>query len=106
MAAVVLATIVITWQMGLVRLRSEEALDREQDAIESLREVLSTVKDAETGQRGYLLTGDKEFVKPYDQSAARIGTEIKRLESFVDSGELQRSDVIELKRLIDEKLAE
>lgn len=34
--------------------------------ISNLDEVLSTLKDAETGQRGYLLTGDNEFLEPYN----------------------------------------
>src|SRR5206468_2837873 len=33
------------------------------DATETL---LSALKDAETGQRGYLLTGEKKYLEPYD----------------------------------------
>jgi PAS domain S-box-containing protein len=106
MAVLVLATIVITWQMGMMTLRAEEALDREQDAIGALHEVLSTVKDAETGQRGYLLTGDEQFLRPYEQSLARIGGELNALDHFADTGQLQRSDVVKLTRVISERLSE
>src|SRR5579872_6291154 len=32
---------------------------------ETLAEVFSTMKDAETGQRGYLLTGEERYLEPY-----------------------------------------
>ena len=32
---------------------------------EMLESVLSTIKDAETGQRGYLLTGEDKYLEPY-----------------------------------------
>lgn len=106
MAALVLATIVITYQMGMMTLRAEESLDQEQNAIDSVREALSTVKDAETGQRGYILTGDEQFLGPYNQSLAHIGGALVSLDRFADSGQLQRSDVTQLKRVINERLGE
>jgi len=36
------------------------------DTLTALEDVLSTVKDAETGQRGYLLTGKDSYLDPYD----------------------------------------
>src|SRR5579884_685851 len=39
------------------------------EVLDSLRGLLSTVKDAETGQRGFLLTGDRRYLAPY--AAAR-----------------------------------
>ncbi|MGZ5084176.1 MAG: CHASE3 domain-containing protein, partial [Usitatibacter sp.] len=32
----------------------------------ALEKVLSDAKDAETGQRGYLLTGNPRYLEPYD----------------------------------------
>ena len=36
-----------------------------QDIITKAGDLLSAMKDAETGQRGYLITGDKSFLEPY-----------------------------------------
>src|SRR5689334_16973107 len=33
--------------------------------VQKLEKLLSVMKDAETGQRGYLLTGNQQFLKPY-----------------------------------------
>jgi hypothetical protein len=35
------------------------------EAIEQLQSVPSTIKDAETGQRGFLLGGDESYLRPY-----------------------------------------
>ena len=37
------------------------------DAIETAKSLLSAVQDAETGQRGYLLTGEEQYREPYDR---------------------------------------
>jgi methyl-accepting chemotaxis protein len=39
------------------------------DRIESAKSLLSAVQDAETGQRGYLLTGEDKYREPYDKGA-------------------------------------
>jgi PAS domain S-box-containing protein len=46
---------------------------------------LSTLKDAETGQRGFLLTGNEDFLEPYLTVRDRIGRhleELRQLTSF------------------------
>jgi PAS domain S-box-containing protein len=44
--------------------------------------LLSTLKDAETGQRGYLLTGDLDYLEPYDAARVRIPEDIGRLRAM------------------------
>ena len=50
--------------------------------IKDLDHLLSLVKDAETGQRGYLLTGDQKFLEPYINAKENIakGTDALFLE--------------------------
>ncbi|MGC3970666.1 MAG: CHASE3 domain-containing protein [Pirellulales bacterium] len=42
------------------------------EVIENLAETLSLLKDAETGQRGYIITGDRKFLEPYHAADASI----------------------------------
>jgi CHASE3 domain sensor protein len=44
---------------------SARLVDHTNEVIQKLEEALSVLKDAETGQRGFLLTGDERFLKPY-----------------------------------------
>ena len=51
-------------------------------AVQLAAEVLlSTLKDAETGQRGYLLTGDPAYLAPYDAALARLDADFAHLEA-------------------------
>ena len=39
--------------------------------LSDLDEVLSLAKDAETGQRGYILTGEQRYLEPYQSAIKR-----------------------------------
>lgn len=44
-----------------------------------LQTVFSLIQDAETGQRGYVLTGQERFLQPYNAATLRLGEELDRL---------------------------
>lgn len=82
------------------------AVDRSEDAIQSLRLLLSTVNDAETGQRGYLLTGDEAYLKPYEESVSTIQEALDNAEQeLADTPEIVQ-EFPQLRNLINNKLAE
>jgi CHASE3 domain sensor protein len=47
--------------------------------ITEIEQVLTDLQDAETGQRGFLLTGDERFLKPYNAALAHLPDQIKAL---------------------------
>lgn len=47
----------------------------------TLMQVLADLLDSETGQRGYLLTGDSSFLVPYTAGQARIAAELPVLDA-------------------------
>jgi PAS domain S-box-containing protein len=77
-------------------------------AISHLRAMLLAVADAETAQRGFLLTGDDHFLIPYQQALVRIPMAIRSLnhDADVPRPRLSHPDVDELTRLIQPKVAE
>ncbi|MFL9876967.1 response regulator [Herbaspirillum rhizosphaerae] len=64
---------------------------------EQLQLVVSALKDAETGQRGYLLTYTESYLTPYVNARASLPGELAKLRKLVsDSPEqLQRLDAID-----------
>jgi len=57
----------------LQRVRKTAALTLESSAIQAkLSEVLKDLTDMETGQRGYLLTGNPAYLQPYTDAKSRI----------------------------------
>src|SRR5438874_9845905 len=57
---------------------NEEAIAHTHQVLAELEAVLSTMKDAETGQRGFLLTGDAAYLKPYEDAALEVQGRIER----------------------------
>jgi methyl-accepting chemotaxis protein len=66
--------------------------------------VLSTMKDAETGQRGYIITGDENFLEPYTDAIDSIHMQINRLQHLIIDNELQTRRLDNVKSIIETKL--
>jgi PAS domain S-box-containing protein len=69
----------LSWKNG-----RDSAIAIEESAISrgiqnAAEDLLSTVKDAETGQRGYLLTGNEQYLDSYNSAVAQISTILSRL---------------------------
>ena len=83
--------------------RARHATYRRISAIES---VLSDLKDAETGQRGYVLTGADTYLAPFQHASAALPNEIEQLRiSSADDPPLQ-ADVTRMSSIVTDKLAE
>ena len=86
--------------------QSNGMVDESRLAIGQVEQVLSLLKDAETGQRGYLLTNDDRFLKPHLDAEPRLDPALERLRSLVSGRKSQGDRVEELATLAREKLAE
>jgi signal transduction histidine kinase len=75
----------------------------ERAAVVDLR---NTLDDAETGQRGYLLTGNKNYLGPYDDAQRRVRENRERIAALAKSDTAMEDDVARLTTLTDAKLAE
>jgi signal transduction histidine kinase len=58
-------------------------VDHSDQVIAGANEVTSLVVDAETGMRGFLVTGDRAFLEPYRRARATLGPECERLSALV-----------------------
>jgi len=74
------------------------------EVLETAQTALTSLVDAETGERGYLLTGNPTFLEPYQSALDRLDAETQRLEALVQDNPQQRSRVHGLKELISPKL--
>ena len=74
--------------------------------LTELEATLSTLKDAETGQRGYLLTGEERYLEPYYSARARINQQVVGLQQLTADNNRQQQRLRDLKIAIDSKLAD
>ncbi|HEV7856479.1 MAG TPA: diguanylate cyclase [Herminiimonas sp.] len=65
-------------------LRIEEKQQKMQLVIRSMRACMDDMQDMETGQRGYLLTGKREYLTPFDRGAARFSDNLNELRYRVE----------------------
>jgi PAS domain S-box-containing protein len=72
--------------------------------ISALDRVLTSSVDAETGERGYLITGDERYLEPYRASEAQLSADLEAVSRLVAGDPVQSAalaalrDKIELKR--------
>jgi PAS domain S-box-containing protein len=82
--------------------------EQSRDVLESADGLLDLVLDAETGQRGFLLTGQESYLTPYNSAVAQFPAQIVGLERALmassESGE--RSRLNRLSDLTAEKMKE
>lgn len=98
--ALTLAVLISGGLLGYLNARHLIANDRTvahtDEAIVELVTVLSTLQDAETGQRGYLLTGDEAYLQPYRDATARVQPDLARLKLLLtDAAQQPRLAVLE-----------
>ena len=67
--------------------------------------VISRLQDAESGQRGYLLTGRNDFLEPYDTAASRVEADIAALDALVADNPEQQAAARRLRTLAAARVA-
>jgi PAS domain S-box-containing protein len=84
---------------------ARDAVTRSRNITESLETVLARLTDAETSERGYLLTGSRDYLGPGAGAAADVHRALSSARRLIaDSTEQRRLDT--LSTVISEKLAE
>ncbi len=76
------------------------------EVLMALDELLSTTQDAETGQRGFLLTGDNRYLEPYEAAVSAVGTRLDIISTLTRANPVQQGNLTALRRHIDAKLTE
>jgi PAS domain S-box-containing protein len=96
-ALALVAVVGMTAYAEVEKLRANDAMvDHTHQVIASLRKVQSLVSDAETGQRGYLITGDKLFLRPYNEALNALDAELATLRNLISDNPDQQEGRREL----------
>ena len=72
----------------------------------ALDELKQTILDAETGQRGYLLTGDERYLEPYNSAINQVNQQLDTLRTIFTPYKEQLAEFGIMSRHISRKLAE
>ncbi len=102
--ALVLVTGVVAVDGTLTFLAATRRAEATLVNIERLNALLSLLKDAETGQRGYLLTGDERYLEPYEDAIAALWERQRELRVGLADRPRQRERLDALQPLVAAKL--
>jgi PAS domain S-box-containing protein len=104
-AVVVLGSTFVTYQFGNQVLRAHEREQIRRQVIIDLDQITSTVKDAETGQRGFIITGEERYLAPFNDALSRLPAAIATFKSMPRI-DISERDVDRVTKLVDQKIAE
>ena len=83
-----------------------DALGTQGLARSNVQTLWRSLTDAETGQRGYLLTGRKEYLQPYYQAQSRVGDTLAWLDGYYDPIPAEAEQMKRLEAAARAKLSE
>ncbi len=104
-----LAVVLIAWfsfQSLQTREQTAKRVTQSSAAMEQLQVLVSTVKDAETGQRGFLLSGQERYLGPYTEARVQVTGNLQRLSELLADSPAQMERLALMQRYIDMKLEE
>ncbi|SIN84354.1 Signal transduction histidine kinase [Singulisphaera sp. GP187] len=87
-------------------IKTARRVDRAYQVLLSLEQVFSLLKDAETGQRGFLLTGRPYYLDPYHDASEKLGREFARIDQLLGPKPSSEQGIRRLQAMAAEKLAE
>ena len=107
----ILLAIGILFWMGVVSLHFLESFLQESDRVEhswmvltSVDRLFSELQDAETGERGYLITRMPSFLSPYEAAVTRVEGHVRDLSNLVSDRPEQKARVDKLGKLVEQRL--
>jgi PAS domain S-box-containing protein len=104
--ALLVANTVVSYRNTLKLIENQRSLTHTQKVLTELETTLSTLKDAETGQRGYLITGEERYLQPYQAGVSQIYRHINSLKQLTADNPSQQQRVSAIESAIALKLTE
>lgn len=107
LTAIILVTLNLVLYWSFIKQKETSVrVNNSRNKLQALEAVLSTVKDAETGQRGYLLTGEDLYLQPYNFAVKTIDRQLITLKQYTGANPIQKQQFSQMEELIRQKLVE
>jgi PAS domain S-box-containing protein len=108
--AAIVTLLVANASLGLLNQRrvslAERSVAHDHEVLLELERALSSMTDAETGERGYLITGLEPYLEPFDRAALDVRRHLDRLAELTAGEPEQHARVEALRPLVDAKVAD
>ena len=105
LAAAILAVIgVISYRTSTGLVDTADRVTHTYQVLGQLSAVLQTLTDAETGQRGFIITGDETYLEPYTTGTTAVQASIKALRQLTSDNANQQKRLDALEPLVASRL--
>jgi signal transduction histidine kinase len=72
--------------------------------INQVESIMSSAKDAETGSRGYVLTGNEAYLEPYTTARKELPTKLDQFAALTIDNPSHRTQLTEMRAVLDQRL--
>jgi methyl-accepting chemotaxis protein len=96
----------ISFSYNLLLKNYRDAVDHTFQVISGIDNVLLRLQDAETGQRGFIITGDEAYLAPFKSAEQELSDALAGLGRMVSDNADQQIEIANLQQLADGKLSE
>jgi signal transduction histidine kinase len=86
-------------------LESEHWVEHTWQVINQVERVMGSAKDAETGSRGFLITGDDAYLEPYHNANRDLPKELDRFQLLTSDNPNQQAHIKEMRSVVEQRLA-
>lgn len=109
--AALFAALVVVCLNAWLAVRSVRVLEESQywvahtwQVINAAERIMGSMKDAETGNRGYLLTGDPVYLAPYTQATHDLPDEFAQITALTEDNPGQQAHISQMQSLVNQRL--
>jgi signal transduction histidine kinase len=110
-ALLVLATLVVAvnawfaFRAVNALFQSEQLVEHTWQVIYQVERIMGSAKDAETGTRGFIITGDDSYLQPYQAALSGIPTEFDRFQFLTRDNPNQQRRIGEMRAVTEQRLS-
>ncbi len=105
-ASAVLLISLFAFQASQTRSDASRQVSSTLTVIAKLQTIPSALKDAETGQRGFLLTGDPTYLTPYNHAQSEFAAALRELRTLLADNAVQKQRIDLVEQLAQAKFKE
>ena len=101
-----IANAILTRHQLSVQINDQVSVQHTQQVLLQISQTQTLIDDAETGQRGYLYTGDPRYLPPYDRAVIELQPHIQQLQRLTADNPREQESIASLQTLSQAKLSE
>ncbi|WP_379923531.1 response regulator [Erythrobacter sp. R86502] len=83
---------------------SDEGIRNTHEVLSALDDLMMATLNVETGQRGFVVTGEDKYLEPYEEGLAAAQNSLSTIETLIKNDPIQRQNLGLLRTTVDNKI--